>query len=76
MSPVNATPNILFSRQVVKTLRELPENKREKVTQAIIADFILGQNSAEELPEFEYLIYSMIAENIKRDSYRYDRSAV
>ena len=76
MSPVNATPNILFSRQVVKTLRELPENKREKVTQAIIADFIFGQNSAEELPEFEYLIYSMIAENIKRDSYRYDRSAV
>ena len=48
------TLNILFSQQVLKTLRELPENKREKLTRAIIGDLILGDNSAEELPEFEF----------------------
>ncbi len=73
---MTTTPNILFSQQVLKTLRELPENKRASVTTALIADLILGENSAESLPEFDYLIYSLIAENIKRDSYRYERSAV
>ena len=73
---MTTSQDILLSRQVLKTLRELPENKRTNVARALVYDLILGEESAQNLPDFDYLIYSMIAENIRRDSYRHDKSAV
>lgn len=73
---MTTSQDILLSRQVLKTLRELPENKRTNVARALVYDLILGEESAQNLPDFDYLIYSMIAENIRRDSYKHDKSAV
>ena len=73
---MTTSQDILLSRQVLKTLRELPENKRTNVARALVYDLILGEESAQNLPDFDYLIYSMIAESIRRDSYKHDKSAV
>lgn len=73
---MTTSQDILLSRQVLKTLRELPENKRTNVARALVYDLILGEESAQNLPDFDYLIYSMIAENIRRDSYKHDKSVV
>lgn len=64
--------NILFSTRVIKSLRELPESARKNVADALFSELVLGEEKACDLPDFDYLIFSLIVDNIKRDSYRFD----
>lgn len=66
--------SVLISQNVIKTIQSLPEEERCTIVSAIAAELILGHDVRDSLSPFENLIFTMISNNVQRDSARYERA--
>lgn len=64
------TSQVLFSRNVIQTLRSLPENDREPIANALTVEFILGGDPLAGLSAFQSRLYWVIRFYVCRDQRR------
>lgn len=58
---------VLFSRNVINTLRSLPENDRGPIANALAAEFILGRDPLEGLSALQSRVYCVLRFYVCRD---------
>ena len=61
---------VLFSQNVINTLRSLPEADRGPIANALTAEFILGQDPLDELTALQSRMYCVIRYYMCRDQRR------
>lgn len=61
---------VLFSRNVINTLRSLPEADREPIVNALAAEFILGLDPLDGLSALQSRLYFVIRFYVTRDQRR------
>lgn len=67
----NAHP-IILSEDVIKTIRELPEEERHIIARTFTNVVLLSQNISEQsLTPVQSMIWAMISANLKCDSRRF-----
>jgi hypothetical protein len=68
-----ATTSIVLSPSVISTIQSLPQNERVAIAAAIAGEMILGSDVRHDLTPFENMLYTMISDNVERDSARYSQ---
>ena len=58
---------VLFSRNVINTLRSLPEHDRGPIANALAAEFILGRDPLEGLSALQSRVYCVLRFYVCRD---------
>ena len=61
---------VLFSRNVINTLRSLPEADRTPIANALTAEFILGADPLDGLTALQSRLYFVIRFYVSRDQRR------
>lgn len=62
--------SIVISNHVLETIKSLPTDAREVITNALATDLFLGRNPDDTLSPFHAMIYSVIRYYVRRDSER------
>lgn len=62
---------VVFTAETIRMLRELPNEDRKAVTDALVAEFILDCPAPTSLNGLQNLMFYMIADGIRRANRRY-----
>ena len=62
--------NIILTPIVINTVNALPAKERNAISNALAAEFILGQDPAETLTAMQMMLYSIIRFYVKQDMER------
>ncbi len=60
----------VISDRVIKTVNALPAEERKIVSDALVAEFIRGENPVAEMSSLHAMIYTAIRYYVKRDTER------
>lgn len=60
--------NIIFTSQVLRTLRSLPYEERLNVASALAGEMLLGTGPCDNLSPDENIVYQMLRHNVNRAS--------
>ncbi len=61
---------VVFTAETIRTLRNLPDEDRRAVTDALVSEFILDCPAPASLTGLQNLMYYMIADGIRRATRR------
>jgi len=60
----------IITSHVIKTVKGLKEPERSAIANAIVAEFVLGENPKSSLTPVQAMLFAMIRDYIRRDSAR------
>lgn len=60
--------SLVISQHVMNTIRALPKEEREIISNALAREFLLGVDPEGELSPFQAMLYSVIRYYVKRDN--------
>ena len=61
----------IITSHVIKTVKGLKEPERSAIANAIVAEFVLGENPKSSLTPVQAMLFAMIRDYIRRDSARH-----
>ena len=77
MTPTNKdiamNQNVVFTSDVLRALKGLPEQQRLAVTNALVSNYLLGRDICDSLVGLDATVYAMLNCSVSRASARYDR---
>lgn len=62
--------SVILTENLIKTVQQLPATERTAIANALVNEFILGEDPTTALNPFQNLIYVMISTSLKRDTAR------
>lgn len=62
--------SVILTENLIKTVQQLPASERTAIANALVNEFILGEDPTSVLNPFQNLIYAMISTSLKRDTAR------
>lgn len=60
--------SLVISQHVMNTIRALPQEEREIISNALAREFLLGIDPESDLSPFQAMLYSVIRYYVKRDN--------
>ena len=62
--------SVILTENLIKTVQQLPATERTAIANALVNEFILGEDPTTALNPFQNLIYAIISTSLKRDTAR------
>lgn len=62
--------SIVISKHVIETIKSLPAEDRNVISNALAAELLLGEDPEKTMAPFQAMVYSMIRYYVKRDTER------
>lgn len=62
--------SIIISQHVLNSLNSLPEEERIAIAGALAGELLLGGKVSDELTPMQMVVYNIIRDYIRRDSFR------
>ena len=62
--------SVILTENLIKTVQSLPKSERSAIANAIVNEFLLGEDPTDSLNPFQNIIYAMISTSLKRDTAR------
>lgn len=60
--------SLVISQHVVNTIQSLPQEERVVISNALVSEFILGENPESVLTPFQAMLYSVVRYYVKKDN--------
>lgn len=60
--------SLVISQHVVNTIQSLPQEERVVISNALVSEFILGENPENALTPFQAMLYSVVRYYVKKDN--------